>query len=105
MLEQNGYQVLEASHGEEALSICEQHAGTIDLMLTDVVMPHMSGPQLAKRLRSVLPGLPIVYMSGYTDDEIGRHGVLQDGTVFVQKPFTEKSLLRTVRATLDDAKS
>ncbi len=105
MLEQNGYQVLEASHGEEALSICEQHAGTIDLMLTDVVMPHMSGPQLAKRLRSVLPGLPIVYMSGYTDDEIGRHGVLQEGTVFVQKPFTEKSLLRTVRATLDDAKS
>ncbi len=105
MLEQNGYQVLEAGHGEEALPLFERHHHQIALLLTDVVMPVMGGPQLARRLNAFRSDLPVVYMSGYTDNEIGRHGVLQEGTIFVQKPFTEKSLLRTVRDALDDAKT
>jgi len=96
-----GYTVLEAPNGDEALRICERHQGAIHLLLTDVVMPGMSGPRLADRLAPLHPAMKVVYTSGYTDDAIVRHGVLVAGTAFLQKPYTIEALARKVRAVLD----
>ena len=87
--------------GAEALQLCEAHAHPIQLLLTDVVMPKMSGGELAKRIQAQRPGLRVLYMSGYTDDAIGHHGVLEEGMAFLEKPFTTQSALRKVRETLD----
>jgi CheY-like chemotaxis protein len=95
-----GYTVLEAPRPEEALKIVAQHPGPIHLLLTDVIMPGMSGPALAGRLLSGRPGLKVLYMSGYTDL---RHGLLAAGTALVQKPFTPNALARKVREVLDSA--
>ena len=103
MLEMLGYTVLEARRPEEALQISDQRPGPIHLLLTDVVMPGMSGPALAGRLLSGRPGLKVLYMSGYTDGSIVQHGVLAAGTALVQKPFTLDALARTVRGVLDSA--
>jgi len=102
LLELNGYTVLEATHGQEALRICRTHDGPIHLMLTDVVMPHMNGHELAETLAPLRPGMKILYMSGYTDDAIVRHGVLEPGTHFLQKPFSSQALADKVRAVLDE---
>jgi two-component system, cell cycle sensor histidine kinase and response regulator CckA len=102
VLGQNGYHVLSAQHPGEALLLCEQQSSPIALLLTDVVMPHMSGPELAKRLAQTQPEMKVLCMSGYTDDSIVRHGVLDTGVAYLQKPFTPASLLRKVRAVLDD---
>jgi PAS domain S-box-containing protein len=97
----NGYSVLEAAHVDDALALGEAHRGPIDLMLTDVVMPGMSGPALAARLLGDRPALKVVFMSGYTDDAVARNGVLEPAATFLQKPFAMDVLLRTVREVLD----
>ncbi len=96
-----GYKVLEARNGPEALSLCEQHDGPIHLMVTDVVMPRMSGCELAERLASLRPGVKVLYISGYTGNAIVNNGVLGPGVAFVQKPFTGSDLVRKVREMLD----
>jgi PAS domain S-box-containing protein len=101
ILEMNGYQVLEATNGDEALSTYSEHKGRLDLIVTDVVMPNMSGPELARTLELLSPGIKVLYLSGYTDDAIVRHGLLDQKMAFLQKPFTPDALLRKVREVLD----
>ena len=100
-LERQGYTVLEASSGEAALDLAERHSGRIHLLLTDVIMPGMNGRALALRLSELRPDLRVVYMSGYTEEAITRHGVLEPGLTYVQKPFTPEGLARKVREVLD----
>ena len=100
-LTRSGYAVLECRNGVEAIEMAERHGGVIDLVLMDVVMPHMGGHAAAQRLGDILPGVPLVFMSGYTDDEVLRRGVLTSAALFLQKPFTPWSLLEIIRATLD----
>jgi two-component system, cell cycle sensor histidine kinase and response regulator CckA len=95
-----GYTVLEARHGGEALLNCERHQGPIDLMVTDVVMPQMSGRELADRLRPLRPEMKILYMSGYTEDVLVQHGVADLSVTFLQKPFKPLELARRVHAVL-----
>jgi PAS domain S-box-containing protein len=103
ILEMSGYSVLEARHGAEALEVSNRHAGTIHLLVTDVVMPQMSGRELSQRLSTLRPDLKVLYMSGYTDDAIVRHGVLASGIAFLSKPFTPDALALKVREVLDGA--
>jgi two-component system cell cycle sensor histidine kinase/response regulator CckA len=100
-LERHGYTVLEAPSGEAALDVAQRYSGRIHLLLTDVVMPGMSGRTLALRLMALRPGIRAIYMSGYTDDAITRHGVLEAGVTYVQKPFSPDALVRKVREVLD----
>jgi two-component system cell cycle sensor histidine kinase/response regulator CckA len=97
-----GYSVLAADAGA-ALAMAEQHATTIRLLLTDVVMPGMNGRELARQLVERNPAIKVLYMSGYTEYTIGRHGVLEPGTYFLQKPFTPAALGNKVREILDDS--
>ncbi|MGH7230704.1 MAG: ATP-binding protein, partial [Nitrospiraceae bacterium] len=97
---QQGYTVLEARHGLEALMAGARYLGQIHLLITDVVMPQMSGSDVAKRLVAERPHLKVLYMSGYTDDAIVHHGA-SDGTAFLQKPFTPDALVQKVREVLD----
>src|SRR5262245_46209475 len=100
VLRRNGYVVLEARHGIDALRIAERHPDEIHLMITDLVMPHMSGSELAKRLSTARPGMKLLFMSGYTDHDV-MHRDLTPGATFVQKPFTPEVLARKVRHVLD----
>ncbi|HUL23526.1 MAG TPA: PAS domain S-box protein [Thermodesulfobacteriota bacterium] len=101
ILGRQGYRVLEASHGDEALLIHETHDSHIDLILIDVVMPGMTGSELAKRITSLRPEIKTLYMSGYTDNAIVHHGILARGVNYIQKPFTMEGLTRKVREVLD----
>jgi signal transduction histidine kinase len=103
ILRDAGYHVLEAKHGPEALILGSRHSGAIHLMLTDVVMPQMSGRELAEQLTPLRRDMKVLYMSGYTDDAIVHHGVLDEGTAFIGKPFTPSALARKVREILDAA--
>jgi len=104
-LRQQGYTVLEARHGIEALMISHQHPGPIHLLLTDVVMPQMSGREVADQLTTTRSDLIVLYMSGYTENAIVHRGVLDPGTAFLHKPFTPAVMARKVRAVLDAAKA
>ncbi len=101
ILRKNGYQVLEARSAGEALLVAEQHQAEIHLLLSDVVMPQMSGPELATRLMTTRPSTKVLCMSGYTDDSIVRHGVLREKLHFLQKPLTPHALTSKVREVLD----
>ncbi|MEE9303060.1 MAG: PAS domain S-box protein [Thiotrichaceae bacterium] len=100
VLQKRGYTVLDAPSAEEAIQICNSHNGVIDLLLTDVVLPGLNGRDLAKYLEPLRSKMKVLYMSGYTDDAIVRHGVLRAGMAFLQKPFTPDILSSKVREVL-----
>ena len=101
VLRAQGYQVLTATDGRDALRVVEAHEGPLGLLLTDVVMPHVGGPELAGRIRARFPELRVLFMSGYTDDAVVRHGLLEADVAFLQKPYTPLALARKVRQVLD----
>ncbi|MGH9445755.1 MAG: ATP-binding protein, partial [Terriglobia bacterium] len=99
-----GYRVLEASCGDEAIRIALSHQGRIHLLLTDVVMPQMSGPELAKAMETVNPNATVVYMSGYAERSVVRQGIVDQGATLIQKPFSPATLVREIRRALDGSK-
>jgi two-component system, cell cycle sensor histidine kinase and response regulator CckA len=101
ILERNGYHVLVPKSAEEALRLAGEYAGPIALLVTDVVMPRISGTELSARMLQLRPQLKVLYVSGYTDGGIGAHRMLEDGASFLQKPFTTDSLARKVRSVID----
>ena len=103
-LEAVGYRVLTASDGEEAMCVSRQYGGDIHLLLTDVVMPRLNGRAVARELLKTRPAVKVIYMSGYTDDTISHHGVLDAGTHFLAKPFTSTAVTQKVREVLDEGK-
>jgi PAS domain S-box-containing protein len=103
ILTSRGYTVLSARQPQEAERIAETHAGKIELLLTDVIMPGMSGAELSKRIAMHIPGVKVLFMSGYIDDSVVRQGISENETAFLQKPFTPLSLAKKVREVLDGA--
>ncbi len=101
LLQRRGYNVLMAANGTEALAVAAQHSSGIDLLVTDVVMPGMDGRQVAEALRRLHPNMQVLFLSGYTDDAIMRHGILESETAFLQKPFASAALAKKVRELLD----
>jgi CheY-like chemotaxis protein len=101
VLTEFGYTVLTARHGRDALMVVGERAGRIDLLVTDVVMPEMSGRELAETLRDHRPDLKVLFISGYTDDEVLQRGISGRDAAFVRKPFTAEELVRRVRELLD----
>jgi PAS domain S-box-containing protein len=99
-LEIVGYQVLQASHGQEALDMLHTYDGSVDLLITDMVMPHMSGPELAKRVQPLRPNVKVLYMSGYTEEAITHEGTIEPGSAFMQKPASMNTLLSRIREML-----
>ena len=97
VLEMDGFEVLQAEDGKAALQVARQHPGPIHVLLTDVVMPRMGGKVLADQLLQERPDVRVVFMSGYSDEAVAHHGVLQPGTAFLKKPFSSGSLTRCVR--------
>jgi two-component system cell cycle sensor histidine kinase/response regulator CckA len=104
VLQSAGYTVLGARQGGEALSLAGQHKGTIDLLVTDLVMPHMSGRELAEQLKALRLRIKVLFMSGYTDDVVVRHGLLAADVEFLPKPFSPAFLASKVRKILDQVK-
>lgn len=96
-----GYHVLSAERGEDALSMVERHDGTIDLLLTDIMMPGMNGIEVAAAVAKARPGILVFFMSGYADQDLVRRGLLEPGTHFLQKPFTPQELAIRIRSILD----
>src|SRR5262249_35657438 len=99
-LEEDGYNVLQAGSGEEALGVAEKYSGRIDLMITDAIMPGMNGRELADRLTPVRPGMRVMYVSGYTADIIAREGVIEPHVNYLPKPYTSGTLTAKVREVL-----
>ena len=101
-LEQLGYKVLTANSGEDALTLSSRYNGEIHLLLTDVIMPQMKGPELAQKLRLQRPKMKVIYVSGYAEGVLAPHGVLAPGTVLLYKPFSIKMLSMKLREVLGD---
>jgi two-component system cell cycle sensor histidine kinase/response regulator CckA len=102
VLKIQGYDVLQANNGQDALHLASEHKGSpIRLVVTDVIMPLMGGKAMAERLKTTYPDLKILFTSGYTDDAIALHGVLETGVEFLSKPYTQATLAHKVRAMLD----
>ena len=101
VLDISGYAILEASSPEDAIRLCESHGGEIHLLLTDVVMPGMSGRDLSDRLKRVRPGMKVLYMSGYTEEAIVEHGILDAGLHFIPKPFSPASMAQKILEVLN----
>jgi len=101
ILERAGYRVLEAVDGDEAEKVFAQHADSIDVLVTDVVMPGCGGPELLRRLRHRAPAIKVLYISGYTEQSAGQMMAMDRGAPFLQKPFTDHELLRQVREVID----
>jgi two-component system cell cycle sensor histidine kinase/response regulator CckA len=101
LLVQIGYHVVEANSGAQALEVARQHHGAIHLLLSDVVMPGMNGPALARDLAESHPEAKVLYMSGHSDHTIDRHGVLESGVLLLEKPYTRGALIRKVQAALN----
>src|SRR5206468_1497477 len=102
ILEENGYMVLEAANGLEALQVCRKHHGPVHLLLSDVVMPTLNGPQLAQQVKALHPDIRIVFMSGYTDSTVVARGVNEGEAILLAKPFKADMLARVVRDVLDN---
>ncbi|MBF0202206.1 MAG: PAS domain S-box protein [Desulfamplus sp.] len=102
MLERKGYRVMSADSSPQALGIAQDHSGSIDLMITDVIMPEMNGRELAQKIRHFCPGIKVLFMSGYTANVIAHKGILDDGVAFLQKPFSMADLIGKVRTVLDE---
>jgi two-component system cell cycle sensor histidine kinase/response regulator CckA len=102
-LEKNGYNLLEASDGADALLIAELHRGDIDLVVTDVVMPRVNGPELVKELRRLRPGVKVLYMSGYPEPFLGTSTELPPDLMYLQKPFPMTTLLDMIRELLGES--
>ena len=96
ILERSGYVVLEAEHGAQALEQCESHAGAIDLVVSDIVMPTMGGQEMAGRLRELRPNSRLLFVSGFTDDEVMQQGIILPGSAYLQKPFSPASLVAKI---------
>jgi two-component system cell cycle sensor histidine kinase/response regulator CckA len=103
ILEMHGYTVMEAASGEEALRVAEQYRDTLHLLVTDVVMPGLGGRKVAEQLQVLHPETKVLFLSGYTDDAVIRHGILHEQVNFLQKPFSPLVLANKVRAVLDGA--
>ena len=101
MLEGCGYRILAAPDADSAARLCGEHPGGVDLLLTDVVMPDVGGRVLAERLTALFPGLRVLFMSGYSDEAVFRHGIIRPDTAFIEKPFSQAGLARKVREVLD----
>ena len=101
LLTRHGFEVLEAMDADEALSKVQAHQGKLDMVLTDVVMPGMSGPKLIARLRESVPSLKVIFMSGYTDESLDQDTLSEPGTRFIQKPFSVEAMLEMVRELID----
>jgi DNA-binding NtrC family response regulator len=104
-LQKTGYTVLAAASAREALDIVRGHAASIDLVITDVVMPDMNGPELVRQLAPIRPGIRTLFMSGYLDDALGDHGMLPSDVNFIQKPFSPRVIAQKVRTILDGAQT
>ena len=100
-LRRNGYTVLAAESGRDALEVVRNHAGTIHLLITDVVMPDMDGPELVRQLSTIRPDTRTLFMSGYMDDTLGERGILSANANFIQKPFSPRTIAQKVRDILD----
>jgi DNA-binding NtrC family response regulator len=101
ILSRNGYRVVEAQNASEAFLLCERHEGKLHLLLTDVVMPRMSGLELAERVAPLRPGMKVIYLSGHAEGAVGHHGPATPRLFVLEKPITPDALLHKVREVLD----